>query len=135
MAAFERPSATRASTSRSRGLSRARGSLVLTDTLHDTFTTLVGNVYQRIDFEVRGGAALSSGGTAVRDPIPESILSRVRRVPGVADADPAVTGYAQYVPTAVPSATEEHRQPASPSTPTPSSPPSTWSWGEHHGAG
>jgi putative ABC transport system permease protein len=33
----------------------------------------------------------------VRNPIPESILPRVRRVAGVAYADPSVTGYAQFV--------------------------------------
>ena len=79
------------------GVTFISGSLVLTDTLHSTFTTLVGNIYQHIDFEVRGDAALNSGGGAVRNPIPESILPRVRRVAGVAYADPSVTGYAQFV--------------------------------------
>jgi putative ABC transport system permease protein len=81
------------------GVTFISGSLVLTDTLHNTFTTLVGDVYQHIDFEVRGDAAFTNSGTgaAVRNPIPESILSSVRRVPGVADADGSVTGYAQYI--------------------------------------
>jgi putative ABC transport system permease protein len=79
------------------GVTFISGSLVLTDTLHDTFTTLVGNAYQHIDFEVRGQAVLNSGGNAVRNPIPESLLAKVRRVPGVAYADGSVTGYAQYV--------------------------------------
>jgi putative ABC transport system permease protein len=79
------------------GVTFISGSLVLTDTLHNTFTTLVGNVYQHIDFEVRGDAALNSGASAVRNPIPDSLLARVRRVPGVAYADGSVTGYAQYV--------------------------------------
>jgi putative ABC transport system permease protein len=79
------------------GVTFISGSLVLTDTLHDTFTTLVGNVYQHIDFEVRGEAVLNSGGSAVRNPIPESLLAKVRRIPGVAYADGSVTGYAQYV--------------------------------------
>lgn len=73
------------------------GALILTDTLHSTFTTLVGNVYQHIDFEVRGDAVLNSGGGAIRNPIPESVLSSVSKVPGVAYADGSVTGYAQYV--------------------------------------
>jgi putative ABC transport system permease protein len=79
------------------GVTFISGSLVLTDTLHETFTALVGNVYQHIDFEVRGQAVLNSGGNAVRNPIPESLLARVRRVPGVTYADGSVTGYAQYV--------------------------------------
>ena len=40
------------------GVTFISGSLVLTDTLHDTFTTLVGTVYQHIDFQVRGKAVL-----------------------------------------------------------------------------
>ncbi len=79
------------------GVTFISGSLILTDTLHGTFTTLVGNVYQHINFEVRGQAVLNSGGSAVRNPIPESLLARVRRVPGVAYANGSVTGYAQYV--------------------------------------
>jgi putative ABC transport system permease protein len=79
------------------GVTFISGSLILTDTLHSTFTTLVGNIYQHIDFEVRGDAALNSGGGAVRNPIPESILPRVRRVAGVAYAGPSVTSYAQFV--------------------------------------
>jgi putative ABC transport system permease protein len=79
------------------GVTFISGSLVLTDTLQDTFTTLVSNVYQHIDFQVRGQAALNSGGSAVRNPIPESILASVRRVAGVAYADPSVMGYAQFV--------------------------------------
>jgi putative ABC transport system permease protein len=79
------------------GVTLISGSLVLTDTLHATFTSLVGNAYRNIDFEVRGDAAFTSRGIAVRNPIPEEVVARVRRVPGVAAADPFVTGYAQYV--------------------------------------
>jgi putative ABC transport system permease protein len=79
------------------GVAFISGSLILTDTLHDTFTSLIGDVYQHIDFEVRGQAVLSSAGTAVRNPIPSSLLAKVRGVSGVAMADGSVTGYAQYV--------------------------------------
>jgi putative ABC transport system permease protein len=81
------------------GVTFISGSLILTDTLHNTFTTLVSDIYQHIDFEVRGDAAFTnaSTGAAVRNPIPESILSNVRRVSGVAYADGSVTGYAQYI--------------------------------------
>jgi putative ABC transport system permease protein len=79
------------------GVTFVSGALVLTDTLHDVFTTLVGNAYQHIDFEIRGVAVLDSGGGAVRNPIPESVVSAVRRVPGVTYADGSITGYAQYV--------------------------------------
>ena len=73
---------------------------MLTDTLHQTFTDLFGHIYQHVDFEVRGKAALSSntpGGGAVRNPIPESVATTVRRVPGVAVAEGVVQGYAVFV--------------------------------------
>jgi len=80
------------------GVTFVTGTLVLTDTLHNTFTTLFGHIYQNVDFEVRGKAAFSSDtGAAVRKPIPESVLASVRSVPGVAYAQGTVSGYAQFV--------------------------------------
>jgi putative ABC transport system permease protein len=81
------------------GVTFISGTFVLTDTLHNTFNTLFGHIYQNIDFEVRGKAAFSdsSGGGAVRKAIPESLLASVREVPGVAAAEGTVTGYAQFV--------------------------------------
>src|SRR5580704_3621410 len=75
------------------------GTFVLTDTLHNTFTTLFNGVYQHIDFQVRGKAAFSgqSGANATRNPIPESLAPRISAVPGVADAVGTVEGYAQLV--------------------------------------
>jgi putative ABC transport system permease protein len=75
------------------------GTFVLTDTLNNTFKTLFGNIYQNIDFQVRGVAEFGSGGTATRNPISESILSTVRAVPGVEQANGTVSGYAQYIGT------------------------------------
>src|SRR5580700_9871266 len=81
------------------GVTFISGTFVLTDTLHNTFNTLFGHVYQNIDFEVRGKAAFtdSSGTTAARKAIPESLLAPVRGVTGVASAEGSVTGYAQFV--------------------------------------
>ena len=80
------------------GVTFISGTFVLTDTLHNTFTTLFGNVYQNIDFQVRGVAQFSDNGAgAVRNPIPESFLPAVRRVPGVEAAAGSVQGYAQFV--------------------------------------
>jgi putative ABC transport system permease protein len=84
------------------GVTFISGTFVLTDTLHNTFTTLFGHIYQNIDFEVRGKAAFANnaqggGGAAVRSPISESIVTDVRHVPGVAYAQGTVTGYAQFV--------------------------------------
>src|ERR1019366_1352579 len=81
------------------GVTFISGTFVLTDTLHNTFNTLFGHIYQNIDFEIRGKAAFtdSSGGNAVRKAIPESLLAPVRGVAGVAAAEGTVTGYAQFV--------------------------------------
>jgi len=82
------------------GVTFVTGTLVLTDTLHSTFSTLFGHIYQNIDFQVREKAAFAStgpGGGAVRKPIPQSVAAEVRRVPGVAAADGTVSGYAQFV--------------------------------------
>jgi putative ABC transport system permease protein len=80
------------------GVTFVSGTFILTDTLHNTFTTLVSNVYQNLDFQVRGDAQLSSSGaSAVRNPIPQSILATVEKVPGVEAADGTVAGYAQFV--------------------------------------
>ena len=79
------------------GVTFISGTFVLTDTLHNTFNVLFGNIYSKIDFQVRGVAQLGSGGNAVRNTIPESLLATVRGVPGVAAAEGQVTGYAQFV--------------------------------------
>ena len=81
------------------GVTFVSGTLVLTDTLHNTFTSLFDKIYQHIDFEVRGKAAFTSqsGGSATRKPIPDSLLPKVRSVPGVQVADGGVGGYAQFV--------------------------------------
>ena len=79
------------------GVTFVSGTFVLTDTLHNTFTTLFNSVYQHVDFEVRAEAAFTSQGQAQRNPIPQSIAPTVRAVPGVAAAEGAVGGYAQLV--------------------------------------
>ena len=79
------------------GVTFIAGTFVLTDTLHNTFDTLFGNIYQNIDFQVRGVAQFGSGGTATRNPVQESLLAKVQAVPGVEAADGSITGYAQYI--------------------------------------
>jgi putative ABC transport system permease protein len=79
------------------GVTFIAGTFVLTDTLNKTFDTLFGNIYQHIDFEVRGVAQFGSGGNATRNTVPESVLSTVRAVPGVEAAEGTVQGQAQYI--------------------------------------
>jgi putative ABC transport system permease protein len=78
------------------GVTFISGTFVLTDTLNSMFSGLIGNVYSNLDFQIRGVSQFS-GGSAVRNPLPESLLASIRRVPGVADADGTVSGYAQFV--------------------------------------
>ena len=68
------------------GVTFISGTFVLTDTLHNTFTTLFGNIYQKIDFEVRGGGPVlrTTAPDAVRNPMPEvGPAAPCARVPGV----------------------------------------------------
>ena len=79
------------------GVTFISGTFVLTDTLQNTFNTLFGSIYAKIDFQVRGVAQLGSGAGATRNELPESLLDTVRRVPGVELANGQITGYAQFV--------------------------------------
>ena len=79
------------------GVTFISGTFVLTDTLNNTFSSLFTSVYSKIDFQVRGVAQFGSGESATRNPLPESVLARVERVPGVAAAYGQVEGYAQFV--------------------------------------
>ncbi|HEY7142676.1 MAG TPA: ABC transporter permease [Streptosporangiaceae bacterium] len=80
------------------GVTFISGTFVLTDTLNNTFSSLFGSIYQKVDFQVRGQAQLgSAGANATRNPIPQSLLATIRGVPGVEAAQGSVEGYAQFV--------------------------------------
>jgi putative ABC transport system permease protein len=80
------------------GVMFVSGTLVLTDTLHNTFNSLFYNVYKGVDFVVREKPAFSGTSEhAVLQPLPESVAAAVRKVPGVEYADGSVEGYAQFV--------------------------------------
>ncbi len=80
------------------GVTFISGTFVLTDTLHNMFFSLVGNIYQKIDFDVRGVAQFpGNSADAVRNPLPEPLLATVRRVPGVEAAYGEVVNYAQFL--------------------------------------
>jgi putative ABC transport system permease protein len=79
------------------------GTLVLGDTLNRTFDTLVGGIYQHVDFEIRGQQTLSGvsntgvDSTANRRPVPQSVAAAVSRLSGVQFAYGSVGGFAQLV--------------------------------------
>jgi putative ABC transport system permease protein len=82
------------------GVTFISGTFVLTDTLHNTFANLIGNIYAKVDLQARGVAQFnhtSFGDTATRNPIPESVLGTIRNVPGVEAAAGGVTGYAELI--------------------------------------
>jgi putative ABC transport system permease protein len=86
------------------GVTFITGTLVLGDTLNRTFDNVVGTAYQHVSFQIRGKAAFGNtnaaaavDSTAVRKPVPESLLASVRRVPGVSFAFGSVGGYAQFM--------------------------------------
>jgi putative ABC transport system permease protein len=79
------------------GVTFISGTFILTDTLHNTFSVLFGNVYGKLDFQVRGDAQFGSGLNVVRDPVAQSLLAKVQAVPGVAAANGVAGGYAQFV--------------------------------------
>ena len=60
------------------GVTFVSGTYVLTDTLHNTFYSLFGTIFHKIDFQVRGVAQFpTDAATAVRNPIPEALVDRI----------------------------------------------------------
>ena len=81
------------------GVAFMAGTLVLTDTVNKTFDDLWGNVYQNTDVVVRGEAVFDGGAFVgvQRGRIDESLLPKLRELPGVAEAAGGVFGYARIV--------------------------------------
>jgi len=85
------------------GVTFVTGTLVLGDTLNRTFDTLVGGIYQHVDFEIRGTQTLSGisntgvDSTANRRAVPQSVAGTVSKLPGVQFAYGSVGGFAQLV--------------------------------------
>jgi putative ABC transport system permease protein len=80
------------------GVAFLAGTLVFTDTIKRTFDDLFADVYADTDALVRSSTSVElQFGGEMRGRIPESILTTVRDVEGVAEAEPSVTGFAQIV--------------------------------------
>jgi putative ABC transport system permease protein len=81
------------------GVAFMAGTLALTDTVTKTFDDLFGDVYKGTDAVVRG-KPIFEGPTGVgtqRGRVDESLLAAVREVPGVAEAQGGVFGYARLI--------------------------------------
>lgn len=84
------------------GVGFVTGTLVLTDTLNRTFNNLFSDIDKNTSVKIRAMSNLaatgadqsngSSGGSG--RPVPESLLGPVRAVPGVAEAEGTVQGFA-----------------------------------------
>src|SRR5262249_44954301 len=69
------------------GVAFVSGTLVLTATIQKTFDDLFANIYKTTDAVVRAPEVLSSDfGAGQRPNVPESLLAKVQRVPGVQEA-------------------------------------------------
>jgi putative ABC transport system permease protein len=79
------------------GVSFLAGALALSDTLGANFDTLFTNANAGTDAVVRSTTALGSGPGAPRTLIPASLVDQIRALPGVADAQPSITGEGQLL--------------------------------------
>jgi putative ABC transport system permease protein len=80
------------------GVAFVTGTLIFTDTLHNTFDQLFGGVYGKISVQVRQPSPVTDQfGNKSFIPMPTSILPKVAQVPGVAASEGSVSGFAQLV--------------------------------------
>ncbi len=80
------------------GVAFVTGTLIFTDTLHNTFDQLFQGVYGKISVQVRQPSPVTDQfGNKAFIPMPESILPQVANLPGVAASEGTVTGFAQLV--------------------------------------
>ncbi len=83
------------------GVAMVSGTFVLTDTIKSAFGTVFTQAYKNADAVITGKSAIGTGGGGGNGPevpsLPASLLSRVRSLPGVAQADGAIADQAQLV--------------------------------------
>src|SRR6516225_1394009 len=80
------------------GVAFMAGTLVLTDTIGNTFNDLSAGVYKGTDAEVRATAVFNApamGGGDQRPLISAALVQTLRRVPGVAADEGSAMGYAR----------------------------------------
>lgn len=80
------------------GVAFVTGTLIFTDTLHNTFDQLFGGVYGKISVQVRQPSPVTDQfGDKAFIPMPMSVLPAVADLPGVAASEGSVSGFAQLV--------------------------------------
>ncbi len=80
------------------GIAFLAGTFVLTDTISRTFNTLFADVFKETDAYVRSSSEIDVGfGQTLYDRMPESVVAQAKRVDGVAEAVPIVSGFARMI--------------------------------------
>jgi putative ABC transport system permease protein len=84
------------------GVAMVSGTYILTDTIKGAFNTVFSDVYRHTDASITGKNAIASsnggGGNGANAPtLPESLLARVRALPGVAAASGGISDQAGLV--------------------------------------
>ena len=77
------------------GVAFMAGTLVLTDTIRQSYNDIAGNVYKSTDAVVQSTrTVVDDNNNKVRGTVDAKVLGQIRRVPGVAVAEPEVLGVA-----------------------------------------
>lgn len=79
------------------GVAFVSGTFVLTATISRTFDGLFTEIYAHTDAVVQAKTPFKDSFTGIRPLLPASMVDKVRQVPGVADAEGTVSGYAGIV--------------------------------------
>jgi len=81
------------------GVAMISGTYVLTDTIKSAFTTVFTQVYKHTDAVITGKSAIGNerNSNGLPPSFPESLLARVRNLPGVAEAQGGISDLAQLV--------------------------------------
>jgi len=84
------------------GVAFMAGTFVLTDTVKHSFDNLFQQTTAGKDIVVQGVAPYGTGGQAgfgggTREPVPASLIAKIKAVPGVADAQGTVQGLVTLV--------------------------------------
>jgi putative ABC transport system permease protein len=71
---------------------------VFSDTIQQTFNNLFADVYKNTDAYVRSSNKIDAGfGDVQRDRLPDALVAKVKAVPGVADAQGDISGFAVII--------------------------------------
>jgi putative ABC transport system permease protein len=81
------------------GVAMISGTYILTDTIKAAFNSVFTTVYSKTDAVITGKSVIgtNSNSNALPPSFPESLLGKVRNLPGVAEADGGLSDYANLV--------------------------------------